>query len=56
MVKNNYLFKEFGELNHYLNNIQDNFYSSEIEIRIKVISNNNLPNDIFDYLREYIDQ
>ena len=54
VIKNDYLFKEFGELKRYLNSIQDNFFSSEIEIDVRVVDNQNIPNDVFDYLREYI--
>lgn len=54
VLKNNYLIEEFAVLKDYLNSITDNFYSSEFEIRIRVISNTNIPNDVFDHLREYV--
>lgn len=53
-LKNKYLLEELSVLKDYLNSIGDNFYTSEFEIRIRVISNTNIPNDVFDHLREYV--
>jgi hypothetical protein len=53
-TKNNYLFEELSALKQYLNNTQDNFYYSEIDVVIRVVNNTGLPNDVFDYLKEYI--
>lgn len=55
VAKNDYLFKELGALKRYLNSVKDNFYYSEIEVKIRAVSNTNIPNDTFDYLAEYID-
>lgn len=52
--KNEYLIEEITALQEYLNSIDDNFYHTEFEIRVKVISNNNIPNEVFDYLHEYL--
>ena len=54
VLKNNYLMEEFAILRDYLNSITDNFYTSAFEIRVRVISNTDIPNDIFDHLREYV--
>lgn len=54
VLKNEYLLAEFAVLRDYLNSVPDNFYTAEFEIRIRVISNTNIPNDVFDYLREYV--
>ncbi len=53
-LKNDYLLKEFGALKRYLNSIPEHFFASEIEIRVKVIADQKVPNDIFDYLRDYV--
>lgn len=55
VLKNNYLFEELGALKQYLNNIQDNFFSFETEVNIKVVANTDIPNDIFDYLKEVVE-
>lgn len=54
VLKNHYLLEELSILKDYLNSISDNFYSSEFEIHIRVISNTDIPNDVFDHLREYV--
>ena len=54
VLKNQYLLEELSILKDYLNRISDNFYSSEFEIHIRVISNTDIPNDVFDHLREYV--
>ncbi|AVQ40529.1 hypothetical protein C7M56_18380 [Clostridium botulinum] len=54
VTKNNYLFEELGALKQYLNNIQDNFFAAEMEVNIRVVANTNIPNEVFDYLREYV--
>ena len=54
VLKNNYLMEEFAILRDYLNSITDNFYTSAFEVRVRVISNTDIPNDIFDHLREYV--
>lgn len=53
-LKNNYLLKELAELKAYLNQIPDNFFRSEIEIHVRVVTDTRIPNDVFDYLRDYV--
>lgn len=53
--KNNYLFQELGALKEYLANVQDNFFAPEISVCIRSVSNTDIPNDIFDYLRDYVE-
>lgn len=55
-LKNNYLLEEFGALKRYLGSIPGQFFRSEIEIRVKVITDEKVPNDIFDYLRDYVNK
>ena len=55
MKKNNYLMEELAALKEYLTNIKENFYTPEVEICINVIANTNVPNETFDYLKEYIE-
>lgn len=55
MCKNTYLVEELAALQSYLNSLDDNFYKSEIEVRVKVLTNNNIPNEVFDYLHDYIE-
>lgn len=54
VLKNQYLLEELSALKDYLNSIPNNFYSSEFKIHIRVISNTDIPNDVFDHLREYV--
>ena len=54
--KNEYLIDEVAALQAYLNSLDSNFYQTEIEIYINVLRNDNIPNEIFDYLREYVEQ
>ena len=56
MIKNKYLIDELLALKTYLNNIEDYYFETEIEIKIVVKSNDNIPNDIFDYLKDYIEE
>lgn len=54
-LKNNYLFEEFATLSDYLNSRQkDYFYASEVKIIIEAITDTEIPDTIFDYLREYV--
>lgn len=53
--KNAYLFEELTALKEYLNQVTDNYFQTDIEVRIRVVANTAIPNDVFDYLREYID-
>lgn len=55
VAKNYYLFEELGALKEYLANVQDNFFAPEISVSIRSVSSTGIPNDIFDYLREYIE-
>lgn len=55
VLKNNYLFQELGALKEYLANVQDNFFTPEISVCIRSVSNTDIPNDIFDYLRDYVE-
>lgn len=54
-LKNEYLLKELAALKAYLNSVPDYFFASEAKINVRVISNTDIPNDVFDYLRAYID-
>lgn len=54
--KNDYLIDEVAALQTYLNSLDSNFYATEIEIRINVLRNDKIPNETFDYLREFIEQ
>ena len=53
--KNGYLIEELAALTWYLNSLDNNYFNSCIELKVKAISNNNIPNDVFDYLKEYIE-
>lgn len=53
--KNNYLFQELGALKEYLANVQDNFFAPEISVCVRSVSSTGIPNDIFDYLRDYVE-
>lgn len=53
-LKNDYLLEEFGELKRYLSSIPGQFFRSEVEICVKVIADQKVPNDLFDYLRDYV--
>ena len=55
VAKNSYLFQELGALREYLANVQDNFFTPEISVRIRSVSNTDIPNDVFDYLRDYVE-
>ena len=52
--KNYYLFDELSALKNYLNNISDNFFAFDADVNVKVIANTDIPNDVFDYLRDYV--
>lgn len=54
-LKNEYLLKELAALKTYLNSVPDYFFASEAKVNVKVISNTGISNDIFDYLRAYVD-
>ena len=54
-LKNEYLLKELAALKTYLNSVPDYFFASEAKVNVKVISNTDISNDIFDYLRAYVD-
>lgn len=53
-LKNDYLLKEFSQLKQYLSSLPDLFFRPEIEIHVKVIADQEIPNDIFDYLRDFV--
>lgn len=55
VVKNHYLFQEMSALKEYLANVQDNFFAPEISVCIRSVSSTGIPNDIFDYLRDYVE-
>ena len=55
-LKNDYLLEEFGALKRYLDSIPGRFFSSEIEICVKVITDQKIPNNLFDYLRDYVNE
>lgn len=55
-TKNNYLFEEFATFSDYLNNIKDYFYASEVIIKIKAIKNTDVSENVFDYLRDYVNK
>lgn len=54
-LKNEYLLKELAALKTYLNSVPDYFFASEAKVNVKVISNTDIPNDVFDYLKAYVD-
>lgn len=54
-LKNEYLLKELAALKTYLNSVPDYFFASEAKVNVKVISSTDISNDIFDYLRAYVD-
>lgn len=54
-TKNNYLISELAALKKYLNSIPDNYFYSEVEIQVKVVSNTDVSNNAFDYLKEYLE-
>lgn len=53
--KNNYLVTELAALKEYLTSIRENFYTADIDMCIQVVENKNLSNEIFDYLKKYVD-
>lgn len=55
VTKNYYLLEELSALKEYLNSISENYFTSEVEIVIKVCANTYIPNEVFDYLRSYIE-
>lgn len=55
VLKNEYLLKELAALKTYLNSVSDYFFTSEAKVNVKVIANTGIPNDVFDYLRAYVD-
>ena len=55
ITKNNFLFEEFATLSDNLNR-QDYFYTSEVNIIIKAITNTEVSEEVFDYLREYVNK
>ena len=54
--KNTYLLPELAALKRYLSTLPSNFYAPEIVVNIRSIDNTTIPNDAFDYLREYVEQ
>lgn len=56
MRKNNYLAVELAALKAYLASIQENFFLADVEIQIRVIENTRLPNETFDYLKQYVEK
>lgn len=55
VTKNYYLFQELGALKEYLATIPDNYFEPDFSVRIKSVSSSVIPNDIFDYLRDYVE-
>ncbi len=55
VAKNNYLFQELSALKEYLTIVQDNFFAPEVCVNIRSISNTGIPNDVFDFLRDYVE-
>lgn len=55
VAKNYFLFQELSALKEYLQKIEDNFFAPEIIIYVSSISSTEIPNDIFDYLRDYVE-
>lgn len=53
-LKNNYLLEELGELAAYLDKLPERFFHTEIEVRIRVVADTDIENDIFDYLKDYL--
>lgn len=53
--KNNWLIDELYSLQKYLNDVPENFFQSEITVRLNIIRNTDMPNEVFDYLHEYLD-
>jgi len=56
MRKNNYLAAELAALKAYLVSIQENFFTPDVEIQIRVIENKRLSNETFDYLKQYVEK
>lgn len=54
--KNSYIFEEFATLSDYLNRQKDYFFASEVSIRIKAITNTEISENVFDYLRDYVNK
>ena len=55
-LKNKYLLNELAQLKKYLDDLPERFFRTEIEIQVRVIADRDIPNDIFDYLREYVNE
>ena len=56
MKKNEYLINELVSLKNYLNMLDDNFFQCEIEVHVDVVQDTNISNEVFDYLRDFIEK
>lgn len=55
-VKNNYLLEELVELQRYLNDVEDNFFTNEFSIKLVNDGNASLTQKQMDIVREYLDE
>lgn len=53
--KNEFLIEEVAALQSYLNSLDNNYFKSCFELKVEAITNSNISNEVFDYLREYIE-
>ena len=56
MKKNNWLIKELQELRRYLNQVNSRLFDTEIEIDLIYKNTYQLDSDMFDRVRNYIEQ
>lgn len=55
MLKNNYLLPELSMIQAYLHKLPDNVFAPEIKVIVRIAEDTLLPNDMFNYLREYVE-
>ena len=56
MLKNNYLLPELSMIQAYLHKLPDNVFAPEIKVIVRIAEDTVLPNDMFNYLREYVEK
>ena len=53
-IKNNYLFEELDALQTYLNDLPENYFSSEVQVIIHSSNKNPLNSEQFTLLKNYV--
>ena len=54
--KNEYLYQEFAALKNYLNTLPNNYFSSDVQIVLRVVGDAKLSGEHFDYLKDYLEK